>query len=82
MFGSVWSDLLVLRNYCVIISEWQKVTFLVVAAKKIGQKMEKKKKFLKIAWNGEKIDQKCFLNLSTKFLSVYNLALVGITIEK
>ena len=30
-----WSDLLVLHNYCVIISEFQKVTFLVVEANKI-----------------------------------------------
>ena len=29
MFGSVWSDLIVLHNYCVIIAECQKVTFLV-----------------------------------------------------
>ena len=35
VFGSVWSDLLVLHNYCVIISEFQKVTFLVVEANKI-----------------------------------------------
>ena len=27
--GGVWSDLLVMHNYCVIISECQKVTFLV-----------------------------------------------------
>ena len=41
--SSVWSNLLVLHNYCVIISECQKVNFLVVEAKKIGQKMEKTK---------------------------------------
>ena len=35
VFGSVWSDLLVLHNYCVIISEFQKVTFSVVEANKI-----------------------------------------------
>ena len=29
VFGSVWSDLLVLHNYSVIISECQKLTFLV-----------------------------------------------------
>ena len=28
MFGSVWSDQLVLHNYCVIISECQKETFM------------------------------------------------------
>ena len=39
----MWSDLLVLHNYCVIISECQKVTFLVVEAKKIVKMKEKNK---------------------------------------
>ena len=34
MFGSVWSDQLVLHNYCVIISECQKETFMGVKATK------------------------------------------------
>ena len=41
--GSVWSDQLVLHNYCVIISECQKVTFVGVEAKKCCQKIEKTK---------------------------------------
>ena len=49
--GSVWSVLLVLHNYCVIISECQKVNFFV-------KKCEKNK----VAQIGEKIDRKCFLN--------------------
>ena len=48
MFGSVWSDLLVLHNYCVIISECQKVTFLGVEAKKFGEKMGKNQSCLKL----------------------------------
>ena len=43
VFGSVWSDLLVLHNYSVIISECQKVTFLVVEAKKIVKNERKNK---------------------------------------
>ena len=49
MFGSVLSDLLVLHNYCVIISECQKVKILVVEAKKCCQKWKKRKKLLEIA---------------------------------
>ena len=48
VFGSVWSDLLVLHKYSVIISECQKVTFLEVKVKK---KVEKKVEKLKL--NGE-----------------------------
>ena len=48
VFGSVWSDLLVLHNYCVMIFECQKVTFLGVKAKKFGQKIEKKQSCLKL----------------------------------
>ena len=33
VFGSVWSDQLVLHNYCVIISECQKETFMGVKGK-------------------------------------------------
>ena len=51
--------------------------------KKIENKL-KKPKLLEIAWNGEKIDRKCFL----KFLTFYPwsfsslLALLGVIIEK
>ena len=38
---SVWSDLLVLHNYCVIISDCRKVTFVGVEAKKCCHKIEK-----------------------------------------
>ena len=65
VFGSVWSDLLVLHNYGAIISQCQKVTFLGV--KKIFVKMWKKTKLLEIAWNGENIDRKCFLKFWTIF---------------
>ena len=37
VFGSVWRDQLVLHNYCVIISECQKVTFMGVKAKKMSK---------------------------------------------
>ena len=50
--------LLVLHNYCVIISECQKVSLWGVSPQKCCQKMKKKKKLLEIAWNGEKIDRK------------------------
>ena len=43
VFGSVWSDLLVLHKYCVIISESQKVTCVGVKTKKCCQKIEKNK---------------------------------------
>ena len=49
VFGSVWSDLLVLHNYRVIISECQKMTFLVVKAPFLFQKSEEEKKGLEIA---------------------------------
>ena len=44
---------------------------------KLGKKLEEKRKWFEIAQNGENIDGKCFLKCW-----VYNLALVGITIEK
>ena len=40
---SVWSDLLVLHNYCVIISECQKVTFLGVELNKFWSQNGKTK---------------------------------------
>ena len=49
MFSSVWSDLLVLHNYCVIISECQKVTFLGVEVKQNVKKFGEKKKLLDIS---------------------------------
>ena len=48
VFGSVWSDLLVLHNYCVIISECQKVTLMEVKAK-TNVKKWKKTKLLEMA---------------------------------
>ena len=50
VFGSVWSDLLVLHNYGVIISECQKVTFWGGQGKKLFcQNVKKKTKLLEIA---------------------------------
>ena len=49
VFGSVWSDLLVMHNYCVIISEYQKVTLLGVEANKsVVKKWSKKQSFSKL----------------------------------
>ena len=67
VFGSVWSDLLVLHNYGVILSEYQKVTFLGVKAKKLLSKNVRKKKLIEIVWNGEnwsKMFLKFFFKLS------------------
>ena len=63
VFGSVWSNLLLLHKYSVIISKCQKVTFLEVEAKKKVEKL----KLLEIAWFGEKIVRKLFLQFLTKF---------------
>ena len=63
--GSVWSVPISIAQ-CVIISECQKVTVLVVKAKKIGQKRREEKKLIKIARTGEKIVRKCFLTFLTK----------------
>ena len=62
VFGSVWSDQLVLHNYYVIISEYQKETFMGVKAKKLVKKW-KKTKLLEIAW----FARKCFLKILTIF---------------
>ena len=60
MFGSVWNDLLVLKNYCVIISECQKVTFLVVEAKKIVKNERKKQSCLKLPDLARKLIENVF----------------------
>ena len=60
VFGSVWSDLLVLHNYCVIISECQKVNFLVVEAKKMVKNREKKQSSLKLPDLARKLIEKVF----------------------
>ena len=49
VFGSVWNDQLILHNYCVIISECQKVTFIGVKANKKLSKNGKKTNLLEIA---------------------------------
>ena len=66
MFGSVLSDQLVLQNYCVIISEFQKGSFMGVKAKKLVKKW-KKTKLLGIAWFGEQIDRKCCFEIFEKY---------------
>ena len=60
MFGSVLSALLVLHNYSMIISECQKVTFLVVEAKKIVKMKEKNK----VTWN-------CLIWRENWFLTIF-----------
>ena len=60
VWGSVWSDLLVLHNYCVIISGCQKVTFLGVEADKFGKKMEKKQSCLKLPDLARKLIENVF----------------------
>ena len=64
MLVSLW---LLVSNYCVIISECQKVTFWGVESNNICQKIGKKIKLLEIAWKGEEIDQKCFLKKIQSF---------------
>ena len=56
VFGSVWSDLLVLHNYCVIISGCQKVTFLGVEA----NKMEKNQSCLILPDSARKLIENVF----------------------
>ena len=60
MFGSVWSDQLVLHNYCVIISECQKETFMGVNAKKLGKKWGKKQSCLKLPDSARKLIENVF----------------------
>ena len=59
--GSVWSALLVLHNYGVIISECQKVTFWGVKARKILSKCEEEKKScLKLPDSARKLIENVF----------------------
>ena len=48
IFGSVWSDQLLLHNYCVIISDCQKETFMGVKEKNWSKNGRRKKSCLKL----------------------------------
>ena len=72
VFGSVWSDLLVLHNYCVIISGCQKVTFWGVEAKKFGRKNGKNQSCLKLPDSARKFIENLLVNPKSHFLTFGN----------
>ena len=67
-----WSDLLVLQNYGVIISECQKVNFFWVKARKLLSKCEKTQSCLKLKLK-LKIDRNFFLKVANFFLGLVNI---------
>ena len=68
--GSVWSVPISIAQ-CVIISECQKVTVLVVKATKIGQKMERRKKVNQNCQNWRE-------NCSKMFFDIFDQKMFGV----